>query len=260
MGHEGMRASLVSPRGHRRLGRDRHARRALRRLRRLAGCDKSMPGDADGRGPPRPAARVRLRRLDPARPSYNGPRRRHHRACSRRSARCAAGTISREELDAIERAACPGEGACGGMFTANTMARSAEAIGMSAARHRRRPPAVDRRRDGYARARRRGGGRPASARHHAARDHDQGGVRERHRRRDGARRLDERRAAPAGHRQRGRRRARPRRLQPHRRPRAAHRRHEAGRQVPHDRPRPRRRRARSCCSTCSTPACCTATA
>ena len=63
---------------------------------------------------------------------------------------CARGLISREEVDAIERAICPGEGACGGMFTANTMAAAAEALGMalpgSAA-----PPAVDRRRDGLAR-------------------------------------------------------------------------------------------------------------
>jgi dihydroxy-acid dehydratase len=63
---------------------------------------------------------------------------------------CARGLISREEVDEIERAICPGEGACGGMFTANTMAAAAEALGMalpgSAA-----PPAVDRRRDGYAR-------------------------------------------------------------------------------------------------------------
>src|SRR6058998_3000498 len=54
--------------------------------------------------------------------------------------------MSREDVDAIERAICPGQGACGGMYTANTMAAAAEALGMalpgSAA-----PPAVDRRRD-----------------------------------------------------------------------------------------------------------------
>ncbi len=62
---------------------------------------------------------------------------------------CLAGRITREEVDRIERAICPGEGACGGMYTANTMAAVAEALGMalpgSAA-----PPAVDRRRDGFA--------------------------------------------------------------------------------------------------------------
>lgn len=42
-----------------------------------------------------------------------------------------AGTMSEAELGDIERAACPGEGACGGMFTANTMSSIAEALGMS---------------------------------------------------------------------------------------------------------------------------------
>ncbi len=60
------------------------------------------------------------------------------------------GLITRDELDDIERAICPGEGACGGMFTANTMASAAEALGMSLPGSAA-PPAVDRRRDGYAR-------------------------------------------------------------------------------------------------------------
>jgi dihydroxy-acid dehydratase len=63
---------------------------------------------------------------------------------------CARGLITREEVDAIERAICPGEGACGGMYTANTMASAAEALGMSLPGSAA-PPAVDRRRDGYAR-------------------------------------------------------------------------------------------------------------
>ncbi len=62
---------------------------------------------------------------------------------------CLAGRISREEVDRIERAICPGEGACGGMYTANTMASVAEAIGMSLPGSAA-PPAVDRRRDGFA--------------------------------------------------------------------------------------------------------------
>src|SRR5690606_32824546 len=62
---------------------------------------------------------------------------------------CALGRITREELDEIERHACPGEGACGGMFTANTMASAAEALGMSLPGSAA-PPAVDRRRDEYA--------------------------------------------------------------------------------------------------------------
>ncbi len=63
---------------------------------------------------------------------------------------CAAGLMSRADVDAIERAICPGEGACGGMYTANTMASVAEAIGMSLPGSAA-PPATDRRRDGYAR-------------------------------------------------------------------------------------------------------------
>lgn len=62
---------------------------------------------------------------------------------------CARGLISREEVDKIERAICPGEGACGGMYTANTMATIGEAIGLSLPGSAA-PPAVDRRRDAYA--------------------------------------------------------------------------------------------------------------
>jgi dihydroxy-acid dehydratase len=62
---------------------------------------------------------------------------------------CLAGKMSREEVTEIEKAICPGEGACGGMYTANTMAAVAEAIGMSLPGSAA-PPAVDRRRDGFA--------------------------------------------------------------------------------------------------------------
>ncbi len=62
---------------------------------------------------------------------------------------CARGLISQEQLDKIERAICPGEGACGGMYTANTMATVGEAIGLSLPGSAA-PPAVDRRRDTYA--------------------------------------------------------------------------------------------------------------
>jgi len=63
---------------------------------------------------------------------------------------CSRGLMSREDVDAIERAICPGEGACGGMYTANTMASAAEAMGMSLPGSAA-PPSVDRRRDGFAR-------------------------------------------------------------------------------------------------------------
>ena len=62
---------------------------------------------------------------------------------------CARGLITQARLDQIERAICPGEGACGGMFTANTMASIGEAIGLSLPGSAA-PPAVDRRRDAYA--------------------------------------------------------------------------------------------------------------
>ena len=61
----------------------------------------------------------------------------------------AKGLISREDVDLIERAICPGEGACGGMYTANTMASVAEAIGMSLPGSAA-PPSADRRRDAFA--------------------------------------------------------------------------------------------------------------
>ncbi len=64
---------------------------------------------------------------------------------------CARGLITREEVDKIERAICPGEGACGGMYTANTMACAAEAMGMSLPGSAS-PPSVDRRRDKFARS------------------------------------------------------------------------------------------------------------
>ena len=62
---------------------------------------------------------------------------------------CARGLITRERVDEIEKAICPGEGACGGMYTANTMAAIGEALGLSLPGSAA-PPAVDRRRDAYA--------------------------------------------------------------------------------------------------------------
>ncbi len=64
---------------------------------------------------------------------------------------CARGLMSREDVDRIERAICPGEGACGGMYTANTMASAAEALGMSLPGSAA-PPSADRRRDAFAHA------------------------------------------------------------------------------------------------------------
>ncbi|MDT7705984.1 MAG: dihydroxy-acid dehydratase [Pseudonocardiales bacterium] len=115
----------------------------------LAGCDKSLPGMLMA------AARLDLAAVfvyaGSILPGHIGDREVNIADAFEAVGACARGLISREEVDAIERAICPGEGACGGMYTANTMASAAEALGMalpgSAA-----PPAVDRRRDGIARA------------------------------------------------------------------------------------------------------------
>jgi len=148
MGHEGMRASLVS----REVICDSvetvvHAER-FDGFVGLAGCDKSIPAMLMA------AARLNL----PSVFVYNGsilPG--EHKGNKidittvfEAVGACAAGTMSREELDDIERAACPGEGACGGMFTANTMSSIAEAMGMSLP-GTASPPAIDTRRDADAR-------------------------------------------------------------------------------------------------------------
>jgi dihydroxy-acid dehydratase len=147
MGHEGMRASLVS----REVIADSvelvmHAER-LDGMVLLAGCDKSLPGMLMA------AARLDLAAVF----LYGGsilPGKVGDRVVTIQDAfegvgACAAGRISREDLDAIERAACPSEGSCGGMFTANTMAAAAEALGMSLTGSAS-PPAVDRRREALA--------------------------------------------------------------------------------------------------------------
>ena len=149
MGHEGMRASLVS----REVICDSvetvvHADR-LDGFVGMAGCDKSMP-----------AMLMAAARLDLASVLvYNGsilPGEHHGRALDITSVfeavgACAAGAITEQELTEIERRACPGEGACGGMFTANTMSSIGEALGMSLPGSAS-PPAVDERRHGHARA------------------------------------------------------------------------------------------------------------
>ncbi|MFM8893936.1 MAG: dihydroxy-acid dehydratase, partial [Actinomycetales bacterium] len=62
---------------------------------------------------------------------------------------CARGLLTDADLDRIERAVCPSAGTCGGMYTANTMASAAEAMGM-ALPGSSSPPAVDARRAGLA--------------------------------------------------------------------------------------------------------------
>ena len=221
MGHEGMHFSLVS----REVIAD--SVETVMQAERLdgsvllAGCDKSLPGMLMA------AARLDLASVflyagsilpGVAKMSDGSERDVTIIDAFEAVGACSRGLMSREDVDAIERAICPGEGACGGMYTANTMASAAEALGMSLPGSAA-PPATDRRRDGFARRSGEAVVELLRARHHRAPDHDQRGVRERHRRRDGVRRLHQRGPAPAGHRPRGRGRPDPRRLRPDRRAR-----------------------------------------
>jgi dihydroxy-acid dehydratase len=153
MGHEGMHFSLVS----REVIAD--SVEVVMQAERLdgsvllAGCDKSLPGMLMA------AARLDLASVflyagsilpGTARLSDGSERQVTIIDAFEAVGACARGLLAREDLDAIERAICPGEGACGGMYTANTMASAAEALGMSLPGSAA-PPATDRRRDGYAR-------------------------------------------------------------------------------------------------------------
>src|SRR6187549_1927702 len=152
MGHEGMHFSLVS--------RDLIADsvETVMEAERLdgsvllAGCDKSLPGMLMA------AARLDLASVF----LYAGSIMPGHVTLSDGTSKdvtiidafeavgaCVAGLMSEEDRLAIEKAICPGEGACGGMYTANTMASVGEALGMSIPGSAS-PPSADRRRDYYA--------------------------------------------------------------------------------------------------------------
>jgi dihydroxy-acid dehydratase len=154
MGHEGMRASLVSREVIADSVETVMFAERLDGSVLLAGCDKSLPGMLMA------AARLDLASVF----LYAGstlPGRLKGLDGEDRDltiidvfegvGACARGLITQEQLDAIERATCPGEGACGGMYTANTMASAAEALGMSLPGSAA-PPAVDKRRDAFAAA------------------------------------------------------------------------------------------------------------
>ena len=144
MGHEGMHASLVSREVIADSVETVMFAERLDGSVLLAGCDKSLPGMLMA------AARLDLASVF----LYAGtslPGRLDDRDLTIIDAfegvgACALGRITSDELDAIERNVCPGEGACAGMYTANTMASAFEAIGMSVPGSAA-PPAVDRRRD-----------------------------------------------------------------------------------------------------------------
>jgi dihydroxy-acid dehydratase len=147
MGHEGMRASLVS----REVIADSvetvmHAER-LDALVTFAGCDKSLPGMLMA------AARVNLPSVflygGSILPGIHKGKATDITTVFEAVGAYSAGTMDLEELGEIERGACPSEGSCAGMFTANTMASVAEAIGMSLPGSSS-PPAPDSRRDDFA--------------------------------------------------------------------------------------------------------------
>ena len=129
MGHQGMKSSLVSReviadsvelsvRGH-----------CYDALVGFAGCDKSLPG----------MMMAMLRLNVPSIFVYGGsilPGRYHEKDVTvvdvfEVVGKYAAGACPIEEVHALEKVACPGHGACGGQYTANTMACVAEAIGLS---------------------------------------------------------------------------------------------------------------------------------
>ena len=153
MGHEGMHYSLVS--------RDIIAdsvetvmlAERLDGSVLLAGCDKSLPGMLMA------AARLDLASvfvyagtIMPGRATLTDGTEKDVTIIDGFEAvgACARGRMSREDVGRIERSICPGEGACGGFYTANTMATVAESIGMSIPGSAT-PPSADRRRDADAR-------------------------------------------------------------------------------------------------------------
>jgi dihydroxy-acid dehydratase len=148
MGHEGMKASLVS----REVIADSvelmvHAER-LDGIVAIAGCDKSLPGMLMA------CARLNV----PAAFLYGGTILPGHfqgrdvtvQDVFEAIGANAAGTMSDEDLAELERVACPTAGSCAGMYTANTMSAVAEAIGM-ALPGSASPPAVSERRAELAR-------------------------------------------------------------------------------------------------------------
>ena len=145
MGHEGMHFSLVSREVIADSVETVMQAERLDGTVLLAGCDKSLPGMLMA------AARLDLASvflyagLDPARASPGSSDGTEKTVtiidAFEAVGRLRRGLISREDVDAIERAICPGEGACGGMYTANTMASVGRGARDVAARRRpRRPP------------------------------------------------------------------------------------------------------------------------
>ncbi|WP_461168998.1 dihydroxy-acid dehydratase [Arthrobacter sp. Z1-15] len=153
MGHEGMHFSLVSREVIADSVETVMMAERLDGSILLAGCDKSLPGMLMA------AARLDLSSVflyaGSIMPGFAKMEDGTEREVTLIDAfeavgACAAGKMSLKDLDTIERAICPGEGACGGMYTANTMACIGEALGMSLPGSAA-PPSADRRRDEFAR-------------------------------------------------------------------------------------------------------------
>ncbi len=153
MGHEGMHFSLVSREVIADSVETVMQAERLDGMVTLAGCDKSIPAMLMA------AARIDVASvllyagsLLPGRVRLSDGREHTVNIVTSFEAvgAHARGLMSDEDLDAIERAVCPTAGTCGGMYTANTMASAAEAMGM-ALPGSSSPPAVDARRAGLAR-------------------------------------------------------------------------------------------------------------
>ncbi|MGF7236448.1 MAG: dihydroxy-acid dehydratase [Frankia sp.] len=147
MGHDGMHYSLVSREVIADSVETVFRAEQLDGAVLLAGCDKSLPG-----------MMMAAARLDVAAvflyagatlPGKVGDRVVTIIDAFEAVGACLAGRITRDDVTEIEKAVCPGEGACGGMYTANTMAAAAEALGLSLPGSAA-PPAPDSRRDDYA--------------------------------------------------------------------------------------------------------------
>ena len=153
MGTEGMKASLISREVDRRLHRAGRAGHLFDGLVCLVGCDKTIPAAAMALG------RLEIPGLDPLQrhdlPGHLQGRDADIVSVYEAIGAYRAGKITLEELYEIEEAACPGAGACGGQFTANTMATVLEFLGLSPGGPQRHP------RRG-SRQGRRGAARPAS--------------------------------------------------------------------------------------------------
>ena len=148
MGHEGMHYSLVSREVIADSVETVMSAERLDGSVLLAGCDKSLPGMLMS------AARLDLASVflyaGSIMPGKVGDTDVTIIDAFEAVGACVKGLLNRDQVTEIEKAICPGEGACGGMYTANTMASAAEALGMSLPGSAA-PPAVDRRRDGFAR-------------------------------------------------------------------------------------------------------------